>query len=355
MKGVFQSRQAHIDLLKLIASQLIVLHHFVAYGPLADALDIAATELTDWFYEYARMAVQIFLVLGGFLAARSLANGGHNRTAFPWRPILLRYQRLVLPLLVALCMAMISAALVRPWLAGAFMPGVPTLAQVLAHSLLLQNVFGFDSLAAGIWYVAIDFQLFALLVLLLWPGQNRVWRYAPVLGVMLASLFFFNLDEGWDSWGLYFFGAYGLGAATFWAVNSDKRGWRLILLASVGWLALAFDFRLRIALALVVALVLALATLLNHKNSITTPTKPHSPAPVRRMVHQLGHTSYALFLVHFSVLLLCNALFVYWRLTGALAAWIMLFGSWMACMGMATLFERWVERPLTRLNFLDKK
>ena len=34
MKSALQGRQTHIDVLKLMASQLIVLHHFVAYGPL---------------------------------------------------------------------------------------------------------------------------------------------------------------------------------------------------------------------------------------------------------------------------------------------------------------------------------
>ncbi|MDO8774665.1 MAG: acyltransferase, partial [Burkholderiaceae bacterium] len=70
MNSTRQGRQTHVDALKLLASQLIVLHHFATYGPLADALSEVAPALTHWFYDYARMAVQVFLVLGGYLAVR---------------------------------------------------------------------------------------------------------------------------------------------------------------------------------------------------------------------------------------------------------------------------------------------
>ena len=113
MKSFTQGRQAPIDAVKLIASQLIVLHHFSAYGPLSDAMSEAAPGLIDWFYEYARMAVQVFLVLGGYLAVRSFTAKGNVHMDAPWRTILQRYQRLILPFLVALLLAVASAALAR--------------------------------------------------------------------------------------------------------------------------------------------------------------------------------------------------------------------------------------------------
>lgn len=347
MNSAVQDRQTHIDSLKLIASQLIVLHHFATYGPLAQALDIAAPAVSDWLFDYARMAVQVFLVLGGYLAVRSLAPGRQVLATPPWRTILLRYQRLVLPLLAALLMAMTSAALARHWLGEDFIPDAPTRGQLLAHALLLQGVLGVDSLSAGVWYVAIDFQLFALMALLLWPTQSLAWRYASVLGLMLASLFFFNLDEDWDNWAFYFFGAYGLGAAAFWAASSRHPGWRLGCLAGVGLLALAVDFRGRIALALAVALLLGLF----QWRSVKEPSQTRWPVWALRLVKHWGQTSYALFLVHFSVLMLGNALFARLELSSAGAAGFVLLGSWVTCLGLAMVFERWVERPLARLGY----
>ena len=157
-----QARQTHIDALKLIGSQLIVLHHFAAYGPLADAMSQVAPTLFAWLYDYARMAVQVFLVLGGYLAARNLAPEGQIRIGSPWRTLWRRYQRLVLPFTVALLLAMAAAMLARHWLTDDFIPAAPTWGQTLSHALLLQGLLDQESLSAGVWYVAIDFQLFAL-------------------------------------------------------------------------------------------------------------------------------------------------------------------------------------------------
>ena len=87
----------HLDLLKIAGSQLIVLHHFSAYGPLAEAVYPLAPTLMDWMFEYARMAVQIFLVLGGYLAAASMAPQGHGLHSDPWSRIGRRFVRLVVP------------------------------------------------------------------------------------------------------------------------------------------------------------------------------------------------------------------------------------------------------------------
>lgn len=351
MSSVRQGRQTHIDALKLIAAQLIVLHHFVAYGPLADALSDAAPALTDWFYDYARMAVQVFLVLGGYLAVRSLAPAGQMRVSSPWHSIVQRYQRLILPFLAALLLVIASAALARHWIDADFIPGAPNWRQALAHAALLHGVLGFDSLSAGVWYVGIDFQLFTLLTLLLWLGRSPRWPQALLVGLTLASLFFFNRDEGWDNWALYFFGAYGMGAAAFWAGNARRPGWLLGLLAGVGLLALVFDFRERIAVALTVALLLGLLQWRHH----TAPSRAVLPASLSQAIGRLGQTSYALFLVHFSVLMLGNALFARLGLGGTGPAVLVLLGCWAACLGLAVLFERWIEVPLSRLGYGTKK
>jgi peptidoglycan/LPS O-acetylase OafA/YrhL len=254
---------------------------------------------------------------------------------------------LILPLLAALLLAVACAALARQWLSDDFIPDAPAWGQALAHAGLLQGVLGVDSLSAGVWYVAIDFQLFALMVLLLWLGRHRHWPMALLLGLMLASLFFFNRDEDWDNWALYFFGAYGLGAAAFWAGNTRRPGWLLVLLAGVGLLALVFDFRERIALALTVALLLGL--LQWRQNTVTSPV--HLWASLSNAVALLGKTSYALFLVHFSVLMLGNALFERLGLDGTWPAVLLLLGCWAGCIGLAVGFERWVEAPLGRLGY----
>ena len=367
-----KARQLPIDALKVIASQLIVLHHLSAYGPVADTLSQTAPVLMGWLYDYARMAVQVFLVVGGYLAATSLAPGNPLKLALknppsPLQAVLKRYRRLVLPCLAALVLAVASAALARHWMDEAFIPSAPTWAQSMAHVFLLQGLLDKEALTAGVWYVAIDFQLFVLMTLLMWlgqrqhrtthaghalgPGLAQTFVLGLVLSLMLASLFFFNRDPDWDNWAIYFFGAYGMGSAAFWAGGSRRPALYLGLLAITGGLALLLEFRERIALALGVALILGLwhwgrsTTAWRHATRLKAIALP-TFAP--RLLHQLGQSSYALFLVHFPVLMMGNALFVKLGLIGPVAAAFTLLACWVASVALAQAFERWVEVPLAR-------
>ncbi len=339
-------RQTHIDALKCIGSQLIVLHHFSAYGPLADAAHRLAPALSGWLYDYARMAVQIFLVLGGYLALQGLLPAMRQGAGALGRALLLRYLRLALPLIAALVLAMAAAALARSALQADFIPAAPLWGQALAHALLLQDVVDAEALSAGVWYVAIDLQLYALLALLLWLGQRGA-RPAPALwlvaGLMLASLLVFNRDTRWDNWGLYFFGSYALGALAAVAARSRQALRWLGLLAALGLLALWLDWRTRIALALGVALLLGL---LQWRQRQAAPSAKGNAG--EQVLQQLGRSSYALFLVHFAVLMLANALYALWGQAGPGALLLTLALGWAGSVGLAFVFERRIEAPLNR-------
>ncbi|MEO7106339.1 MAG: acyltransferase family protein [Rhodoferax sp.] len=338
-------RQTHIDVAKVLASHFIVLHHFSAYGPLAHALGVVAPALTDWFFAYARMAVQVFLVIGGYLAAGTLAPHGHLQRQAPWRSVAQRYVRLVLPFGVALLLVTACSALARQWLQADFIPAAPSPFALLAHFALLFDILGYESLSSGVWYVAIDFQLFAAMALLLWVG-GRAAQWLVVLA-MLASLFFFNLHQTGDMWALYFFGSYGMGAFAWWAGHSRHAGRLLALLAAIGCAALTWDFRLRIALAVVMALGLGLARWrLGHEAHHTHSIKPLA----LRLLRVMSRSSYALFLTHFSILLLANVVWARftWTAPGD-AAWLFA-GAWAVCIAVSLLFERYVERPLSAIR-----
>ena len=101
------ARLLPLDLLKGLAALLIVAHHALLYGPLADAAAAEAPALAGWLQQYGRYAVQIFLVAGGFLALRGLL-----RSRSPVAALLLRrHARLALPLLAALALTLLAHAL----------------------------------------------------------------------------------------------------------------------------------------------------------------------------------------------------------------------------------------------------
>lgn len=96
-----------MDVLRLLAAQAIVAHHFAAYGPVADTIARSAPSLIDTLYHHARLAVQVFFVISGYLAARAIMPSVEqaNNTAplpFPWREILRRHLHLSLPMMADL-------------------------------------------------------------------------------------------------------------------------------------------------------------------------------------------------------------------------------------------------------------
>ena len=340
------SRLPFIDALKALAAQLIVLHHLAFYGPMSDHAHALAPDLISWFSQDARYAVQVFLVLGGFLAVQSLAPAGHLRVTEPLGVLWKRCCKLAGPYLVALLVALLGAAIGRALMVHDSLPGPPTLSQVLAHVFLLQSILDDGGLSAGVWYIAIDLQLFALLLGLLWlarqvaAGTAREAAVAAglVATLALASLCHFNLDAEWDSWGVYFFGSYALGVASYWATSGPpQRATRwLVAVVTVVVLTLLFEYRPRIAVALVVALALALA---RHLGIVERWPKP-------RLVAYLGRTSYSLFLVHFPVCLLVNALFSRFAQHDPWLNLVGLFVAWLASMAAAALFYRFVEAAM---------
>jgi peptidoglycan/LPS O-acetylase OafA/YrhL len=283
-----------MDALKAVACVLIVWHHLAFYGPMSDVVHGAAPGFINWLYDYGRMAVQVFFVVGGFLAAAALGRQGTQQ--HPGRLIARRYQRLAVPLMVAVLITMAVSAAIRPWFDHPSLPDAPAIGQVLAHLFLLQDVLGHEALSAGIWYVAIDFQLFVISVALFtWVPQQ--WRCGVVLVLAAASLFVFNRYPALDMSALYFFGSYGLGIMAFWASRSP-RPWRWLLgMGLLVGLALLIDFRGRLLLALGVALGLVCL------HRVDWPVR-WLQAP---WLVQLGQISYSVFLIHFPVCLLVNA------------------------------------------------
>jgi peptidoglycan/LPS O-acetylase OafA/YrhL len=339
-----------INLLKAGAAQLIVLHHLAFYGPMADAARPLMPSIVDWLDHNGRIAVQAFLVISGFLVAKSLSPSGLPGIGNPLGTIWRRYIKLAPPFIVAMLLAIGASALARTWMVHDSISAPPNMSQLAAHVLLLHSVLGYESLSAGAWYVAIDFQLYTLITCLLWVGGriagNRPMPWLMPLLVTLGvsiSLLYFNRDAEFDVWAPYFFGSYGLGILAWWA--SDPRRpfvatFSLLLMMVVpAVLALELDFRSRIAVASVVACFL----FLYGRTRLSTYASSGWS-----VINYLGKISYSIFLVHFPVCLVVNAAFTRFvpddaYLQGAGVVW-----AWAASVAAGAVFHHWVEAPLGR-------
>lgn len=323
-----------IDVIKALASQLIIWHHFISYGPMAKTLHPHATRLFDWLYNDGRLAVQAFLVLGGFLAARSLAPQP-NQLSFDlsesaiarlaWR----RYLRLVRPYLVALVLAVVLSAFARFLMSDPDTPAAPSLKQVLFHALLIHDIAGVDALTTGAWYVAMDFQLYCMLLALLWAAQRlasilkvdaQTTGLCFLVGLATLSLLWFNRNDSMETWGIFFFGSYGLGVMMQWASSGkSKKSWTAFLLV-IFLLALALEWRKPLIASMLTAAFLGLGLRARYQ-------------PGHRLngfVGWLSRISYSAFLIHYPIVLIVGTIVarlwpghVPMAAIGFVAAWLM--------------------------------
>ncbi len=323
-----------IDTFKAVGCLLIVLHHMAFYGPMSDVVAMAWPALVTWLYDHGRLAVQLFLVCAGFLTASSLARLESLALSEAFKLVVQRYLRLTIPLLVAFSFTVLVTEWVRPEFQHASLSATPNWAQVLAHVALLQHVLDMEALSAGIWYVAIDFQLYAMtllsvVALKLWPqtwGAPSVHalRRALWLGLTCASWWWWNLHTGLDDHGVYFFGSYGLGLLAWEARQSLHRPWpgtgsqtpartqrRVIwvIFLAMGVVAWVLGPRLRMGLAFAVAAVLMAvpSDILSGQALQKLSARRPGLACLGHAVVWLSTVSYSVFLIHFGVSLAVSA------------------------------------------------
>ena len=351
-----QRQFVYIDLLKGCAAQLIVLHHLAFYGPMSDHVQAIAPELMDWLYAQARLAVQVFLVVGGFLAARSLSPHGAAGIAEPLGSIGRRYLKLAPPFLVATILTILASAWASVWMTHDSISPPPGFFQLLAHVFLLHGVLGYESISAGSWYIAIDFQLYTMWVCLLWLSarigseERWPWRMPVMVSICVgASLLYFNRNSVWDDWAPYFFGSYGLGMLAWWVTHYARRPGIVALLSMtmllLGIFSLLVEFRSRIAVALMIACSLMLLG------------RARLPIPdlAQRVIGRMSAISYSVFLIHFPVCLVANAYFTRFVPPEPLLQALGMLLAWAASVAAGMAFHRWVELPLNRRFAVQRK
>jgi len=301
---------------------------------MSDVVYPYAPALISWHYDYARMAVQVFLVLGGFLSARALAPGmafGRPSRDIPlllWR----RYLRLARPYLVAIAAAIAAAAFARALIQYPSTPTAPTLLQIAAHVFLLQDIIGQEALSAGVWYVAIDFQLYALFLLILW--LTRAHAAAALLAcaaLASVSLLWLNRQPELDIYAPYFFGAYGLGIAAHWISTQPRKAAWLAALALLVTAALIVEWRARILVAGVTALLLA--------------TTGGAKAPRWSWVSWISRISYSVFVIHYAVILAVSAVVHRHWPASPIANAAGMATAWLLSLCAGALLHRYVESP----------
>lgn len=347
-----------LDVIKAIGCVLIVWHHLAVYSPMFDRAMWLAPDLLAELYNHGQLAVQAFLVVAGFLSAAQLLRfvpeheKGLAARFSVLRLLERRYLRLAIPLMAALTLTVCVTALVRPWYPHDSLSDVPRPWTLVVHALMLQDLIGVPALSAGIWYVAIDFQLFTIaLGCVWWAGLIQGWQprlnlrgLTVLIWLVLSalSLNWWNRQENLDVQGLYFFGSYGLGMLAYRVRLSriTAKGWAIIFV--LGLFALWLEPRMRLGLAWGIALLLAAWPSMRSSTGAASTDKLW-----HRGISSLAQRSYSVFLVHFAVSLLVSAA---WFQADVQDPWGSLAGmclSFVLSLLVGSLLYRAVERGPT--------
>jgi peptidoglycan/LPS O-acetylase OafA/YrhL len=351
-----RSQYCLIDGLKVLAAQIIVLHHCISYGEIASAAKELLPSVTTFLFDYGRYAVQVFLVVAGYLAAQSAekaiairhSNAGAFGTKLLLQLAMRRYLRLVGPYVVALLITILCASLARQWSTDDYIGQPETIAQVLAHLFLLQGILGYESISAGVWYVAIDWQLFTALAVIYAVFQRQMVRIGVISILIVASLLYFNRHASFENSFIYFIGSYGLGILAYWAsgLNAIKASLPglsakkvLLAITFIVLVSALHSVWLRNYLALGIAFLLLYAG---------NRPYPHPQSWLANAMQWASTRAYCAFLIHFAFILLANTALLALHLESpaiglGLIALVSVL-SWIA----AGYLYRWVELPIGR-------
>ena len=310
---------------------------------MSETLQAQWPSLLGFIADEGRYVVQIFLVIGGYLASRSLFSMlDKQRDVQVWSLVQSRFLRLAKPFWVAIAMAVFLS-----WLAGkiamhAAVPDMPTFLQLVAHVFFLHDIVGVEALSAGIWYVAIDLQLFAVLVFLSWASQ-KFGSKKPILAVRvllllacslaLGSLWWWNRNADHDEWALYFFGSYGLGVFAYWMQRTARAGTGSMVIAAVLGLALWIEWRERLLLTGITALLLI------HSARIEQAADTLTRGPVR----WLGDISYSVFLIHYGVAVFASSVMIALGVQGLMPMLLAFVLTWAVCVAAGWVLSRTVD------------
>lgn len=292
-----KNRTSFLDFFKAIATQIIVLHHLSSYGFLSKLMMIFFPVITSFLFDKGRLAVQVFLVIGGFLAG-SKVNINVNIS----KEIIKRYIRLVFPFIFAIFLMIFTSFIIKSKLANLndwdWLTNFNSISQLLAHILLLQDFLNEESLSTGVWYVAIDFQLFLITMFLTYTCQKLNKKVTLIFLNLLIIISLFFIGNSYDFIAPYFFYSYGLGLCLFLIRHKKNVFYDILWFSFLFFIALIIDFRIRVLLAYIVSILLFVIVRYNFNTFIF----------YNKFIQYLSKISYSTFLSHFCIVMSVNFL-----------------------------------------------
>lgn len=353
------ARSAGLDIVRAIAILLVLVSHYGTY-------------FTAWYglgfpFQLAALGaygVELFFVLSGFLIGRLLIDIlDRGAGARAWLIFMVRRWMRTLPLYY-LCVLVLSVAwppeFWRPGHAALWrdLPGMLTLTQNLAWPM-------HDGWLGVSWSLTVEEWFYLLFSALLFAaarvlGRRRgFWCICVLFLLVPPALRWFVADsarfaEVTSKAVIYRLDAIAFGVAIAWLQRrraAVMQAPRLLLAAGIAVVLLLWSGALD---------QLAQPSLRAHQTFIfdvqsfgmclclpaADALRDRCPAPLARGARVLSHQSYALYLIHLSLIEIIDA----WRKSAGIAAWVAVFVTICVLFGLSTLSFHVLERPILRLR-----
>jgi peptidoglycan/LPS O-acetylase OafA/YrhL len=360
------TRVAFLDGLRGLAALYVVFYHvyhpLTHYGPLLFPVNL----LIGWAAA-GRYAVSVFIVLSGFVLMLPITRSGTRTLPRGVSGFLMRRGRRILPpYCVALVLSVVVVAIFEGLLSDPTFYG-ESLLPVLSPGSLLSHVFlvhnlnreWIFSINSALWSVATEAQIYLVFALVLLPLSKRlpVWSLIVLgLGTGVVLHLGLGINTGASLWLLGAF-AMGMFASEMAFGPNTLRGstlpWRAIGLGALAVFAALFItshmMKLPIGQAYLMFILDGLIGLATTCFIILACRNPHTAAPLEKPLFQkLGAFSYSLYLVHFPVLAIADALLRHNRASQLVHLAGLLFVAVPIAIALSVATYWLAERPLTR-------
>jgi peptidoglycan/LPS O-acetylase OafA/YrhL len=192
------------DGLRGIALVLVVLSHVWHISPwflqrMFDARDSTGpvwSQIVGNLVSAGNYAVSIFFVIGSFLVTRAMLRQSSSATGLlPGVNLVRRFVRLSGQLYLLLVVFVVYTAIEQP-----AEDGTSTTGSVLSAATYTWNIYIHDNLEGAradlghLWYLSVDFQVFLIVLAVVWLLRRRAGWLAVVLGALWIGLLFWRAE-----------------------------------------------------------------------------------------------------------------------------------------------------------------
>ena len=219
-------RYNYVEGIRALACLTVVLNHAVAEAyPVLYHVDIPPmlSFLNLWF-AFGHHAVTAFIVVSGFCLGLPLASADFSKPVAFGQFMARRIARIVPPYYAALVISLLVCFTMFKFPSAMHFDfsAHPRPSDIVAHFLLIQNVFGTGQINYSFWSIATELHIYVLFPFLVAMLRKRNgWMAVGAIAVAAYGISYLVMDTRLDRAAVHFVAAFICGIAASWVTRSE--------------------------------------------------------------------------------------------------------------------------------------